>query len=303
MAAKSDGLHKVAGTRKGEPKKGTPPGLPGPKTLGLVDVFLFLLDSRIPHTSLRLAEPYLSKMRRVYVLTKPDLADPGVTREWLRWFGSQGLPAFPVDCRTGEGLGGLLEFLKEKRSQVLLRFKGKVIDRPLRLMLFGLPNVGKSSLANRLLGTTKAPFGAKPGLTRGSHWLRGREFLELLDTPGVIDTSLIDDEIRKKLAVTWAIPETAYDDEEVGFWLAEKVLGYSDPLSFLSNFGLSRGFLSQGGRVDLIRASKALIQEFREGKLGRISLERPYKTTELKGEAGNEVIPEDSRVPPVRQDL
>jgi len=271
MAPKSHRFDKVAKSRFK-----SHPGLPGQKTLGLVDIFLFLLDSRIPATSLKLTEPYLRKQKRVYVLTKPDLADPGVTAQWLSWFGSNNLPAFSVKCDSGQGLKELLKFLRDKKFELDKKRKPRIQTRAIRLMLFGLPNVGKSSLGNRLLGIRKAPFGAKPGLTRGSHWLKGRGFLEILDTPGVIDTSLVEEETRCKLAVTWALPENAYDHEEVALWLAANVLGHrKDPLSFLNEFGTSRGFLIQGGRIDIVRASKTLIHEFRQGRLGRFSLEKP----------------------------
>lgn len=256
----------------------THPGLPPERTLALVDYFLFLLDSRIPTTSLVLAEPYLRKRKRVYVLTKPDLADPVVTAQWLQYFQGQNVPAFQVNCSNGQGLDKLLGFIREKKKELDQKSMEKVDSyyrSPIRLMLFGLPNVGKSSLANRLLGVRKAPFGAKPGLTRSANWLKGRDFLEILDTPGVLDTSQVDQYTRLKLAATWALPENAYDPQDVALFLAETIFQSEDHLELLREFGRSRGFLGKGGEVDMDRTCKSFIKAFREGDLGRISLEKP----------------------------
>ncbi len=269
MAAKSSRRNKV-----GSRGKKQHPGLPDSRTMSMVDMFLFLLDSRIPKTSLRIAEPYLLKKNRVYVITKPDLAHPEVTQDWVRWFKSQGRPCFAVESNTGRGMGGLTGFLKQKQTELERNTHSKVLVRPLRVMLFGLPNVGKSSLANRLLGISKAPFGAKPGLTRGSHWLR-RGVLEILDTPGVIDTSKAKGEVLYKLAATWAVGENQYDEEEVAFWLAKQVFEKDDPILCITEFGRNRGLIGPGGSVDFSRAAKAFIQSFRDGKLGRVSIEKP----------------------------
>ncbi len=250
------------------------PGLPDPQTIAMVDLFLFLLDSRIPSTSLRIAEPYLLKRSRVYVMTKSDLADPDTTDGWVRFFRSQGWPCFVVKSNTGQGISALIEFLNQKQEELGEKAGPGLIVRPLRLMLFGLPNVGKSSLANKLLESSKAAFGAKPGLTRGSHWLR-HGLLEILDTPGVLDTSQAKGDVLCKLAVTWALRDNQYDEEEVAFWLIKHVLKKPNPLGYLSDFGKAKGFIGRGARVDLNRASTALIRHFREGKLGRLSLEKP----------------------------
>ena len=251
----------------------------------MVDVFLFLCDARIPGTSVKLAGPFLTRSKRVYVLAKPDLADPRLTTAWLGHFRSRDMPAFAVDCSSGDGMDGLLSHLRRRKEEMDQKRHEGTTERPLRLMLFGPPNVGKSSLANRLLGTQKAPFGAKPGLTRGSHWLRGRGFLEVLDTPGVVETTQVKGDAKLKLAAVWALAETRYDAGDLALWLTRKVMaahGRDAPtddggaaLEFLTDFGRQRGFLRQGGVVDLDRTCKAFIHAFREGKLGRISLEEP----------------------------
>ncbi len=252
------------------------PGLPNLKRIALVDTFLYLLDARIPRTSLQIVQPFLLKKSRIYVLTKPDLAQSRITSSWVRKFKTQGWPCFAVECNTGRGVRGLIDFLDEKQVAKQHETSSKVVASPLRVMLFGLPNVGKSSLANRLLGTSRASFGAKPGLTRGSHWLR-RGMLEILDTPGVIDSSQAKGETLYKLAATWAVPDNHYDSEEVAFWLAKHVLKKEHPVSYITEFGQNRGFLIKGGTVDFTRASNAFIQDFRYGKLGQFSIEKPYE--------------------------
>lgn len=251
------------------------PGLPSPKVLGLVDIRLFLADARIPWTSVSLAEPYLGNKKRVYVLAKPDLADPGATAKWLAFFRKNGHRAFAVNCKTGEGLGVLLKFLRSEWEVLFAKRARGLLERPLRLMLFGPPNVGKSSLANRLLGTSKAPFGAKPGLTRASTWLRGRGFLEILDTPGVVDPSLVRDEARWKLAAAWALGERQYDAEDVALLVARTVYEGHDPSSSIKDYGRTRGFLESGGTVAMERAYTSFVKDFRTGVLGRFTLEMP----------------------------
>lgn len=276
MASEKHGRDKISPKRKVAARKRTHPGFPEPKAYELVDVFLFLVDARIPWTSIALARPYLTKKRRIYVLAKPDLADPAATREWLDAFAGQNAAAFAVDCKMGSGLDGLLARLKEEKARLDAKRPAVLLHRPLRLMLFGPPNVGKSSLANRLLGTTKAPFGSKPGLTRSSNWLKGRGFLEILDTPGVVDTSLVKGEAKMKLAAAWGLAERVYDPEEVAYWLAEKMSrDGKSPVGRLEEYGRARGLLQQGGIVDLERTCQAFIRDFREGGLGRFTLEMP----------------------------
>lgn len=287
MAPQRHGRNKVVARSKAVSGK-THPGLPAKKALDLVDVFLFLADARIPLTSVTLAEPYLLKRRRTYVLTKPDLADPEMTSAWTGFFASLGNRAFAVNCKKGDGLSALLGELRAMKAEIDAKKPAVLLHRPLRIMLFGPPNVGKSSLANRLLGTTKAPFGAKPGLTRSSNWLKGRGFLEILDTPGVVDTSLVKGEAQMKLAAAWAIPDNRYDPEEVARYLVGKVCGECEPEKYLEEYGRNRGFMREGGMVDFERTCKTFIQDFREGRLGRFTLETPdeweQQTTLTRGE-------------------
>lgn len=293
MAPQRHGRNKVTARSKKASVKKTHPGLPAEKALGLVDVFLFLADARIPLTSVKLAEPYLRKRRRIYVLTKPDLADPKMTAGWVESFASRGNPSFAVDCKRGGGVARLLRHLRSMKAEIDAKKPAVLLHRPLRIMLFGPPNVGKSSLANRLLGTTKAPFGAKPGLTRSSNWLKGRGFLEILDTPGVVDTSLVKGEAQMKLAAAWAIPDNRYDAADVAYYLAAKIAPQGhEPEEYLEEWGAAKGLLSEGGLVDLKRTYRTFIHEFREGLLGRLTLESPDEGQigEGPGDTGKESV-------------
>lgn len=192
----------------------------------------------------------------------------------------------------------LLGFLRGVHSQVSSARSAVENVRQLRLMLFGVPNVGKSSLANRLLGSQKAPFGAKPGLTRGSNWLRGKGFVTVLDTPGVLDTSMAKGDARMKLAASWALNEKAYDVQQVAHWLVSHALKAPVPSDYITEFGRARGFLGPGGTVEYERSCKAVVQAFRNGDLGRLTLERPVDfeggdgSDPLTGALGKEHIEE-----------
>lgn len=264
---------------------------PGRRTfLSLVDVILFALDARIPRTSIRVAKKYLHPRKFVYVLTRIDLADPAATRDWIAAFESQGKPAFAVQANTGEGMKKLVAFLKDERERVNRSRPPGTLERPLKLMVFGLPNVGKSSIINRLSGRVRAPTGEKPGLTRGIHWIRcGEEFL-LLDTPGVLEPGAVKGETLMALAATGAIAETRYDPVEVALWLIERVspvtgraeagqdvpdLSPNSALLVLEQFGRQTGQVKKGGEVDLTRASQLYLARFRKGEFGPITLELP----------------------------
>ncbi len=265
----------MRGKGKRNPKRDMfQPGFPGARALGLVDMFLFLADARIPWTCRTLSQPYLRRKNRVYVLAKPDLADAEVTAQWMSVFRDLGEPVFAVNCNTGNGLLPLVSFLKNAQNR---------LSRPLRVMLFGTPNVGKSSLANRLLRSRKAPFGAKPGLTRGSNWLKAGPdgYLVILDTPGVLDTSQVKGEAKHKLASVWAIGERTYDTEEVAMWLASKLDPSKEPLDYINSFAEERGMVGRGGIIDYEKACAAVVHGFREGRLGRFTLEVPQDFSEL----------------------
>jgi len=257
----------------------------------LVDVVLELRDARIPRSS---ANPLLAHLvgdkPRVVVLTKPDLADERVTALFAAGFESQGIACVAVNARDNRGTRQLLDRAKEVAQSSLPRDRasGKTLRAP-RVMIAGIPNVGKSSLINALSGRKAARTGATPGLTRAKQWIRLPSGLELLDTPGLLWPRLEDPEVAFRLAVTGAIGEGGFDN----LTLAERLVQFlvqAYPLALAARYkveaqrdtsaaailqaiGERRGCLVAGGQVDVSRAADLLLQEFRLGKLGRFTLD------------------------------
>lgn len=257
----------------------------------LVDVVIELRDARIPVSS---ANPMLAKLVQnrpvLVVLNKASLAERELTEAWLRCYGREGITAVAVDAASGQGLRNLTAALAALRQALPSR---RILCRALRAVIVGIPNVGKSTLVNKLTGAAKARTGAKPGVTKGPQWLRAeRELeLELLDTPGVLWPKLDDAAAAFKLAVTGAIPETVVDAYELASNLI-LLLARDYPARLAERYGLSlplpaeadallrriaarRGWLHKGGEVDLTRTVSMVLQEFRTGRLGTFTLDKP----------------------------
>ena len=261
------------------------------ENLKLVDVVIELLDARVPMSS---ANPMLKEIvagkPRLVVLNKSDLADAVMTKKWLACFRMQGLAAVAVDSVKGSGtkqLVKLAEELAKPRTEKLVS-KG-VKPRAARCMILGIPNVGKSSLINRLAGMVKAKAEDKPGVTRAKQWIRIGSNLELLDTPGILWPKFEDMEVGLKLAFTGAIKDETYDLEQVSSLLLETLRrNYPERLverfkfkgelpvkglELLEEIGRKRGCLVKGGVVDLEKAERIVMSEFRAGKLGLVTLD------------------------------
>ncbi|NLW07793.1 MAG: ribosome biogenesis GTPase YlqF [Clostridia bacterium] len=260
--------------------------------LKVVDVVLEVADARLPVSSRYpdLASIIGSKTR-LLVLTRADLADPKLTAQWLEFFRSQGTTAFAINARTGEGSRALRQQLamiaKEKRQTMAHKgFRG----RPLRIMAAGIPNVGKSSLINRLAGRSAARTGNRPGITRGPQWLRFEGNIELLDTPGVLWTHWHEQRTALWLGTIGCAPEGVLAAEDIADLLAEYLLtnapdnlkirynlkeGQLTKQKLFESIAERRGFISFGGVFDLEKSATALINDFREGYLGRFTLEAP----------------------------
>lgn len=264
------------------------------ESLKLVDVVLELLDARIPASSRNpMLGEILGNKPRLVVLNKSDLADPGGTAAWQGYFGSRGTPSVTVDSVQGKGVGGIapaVEKLAAPRLQSV-RAAGRR-PRKARCMVLGIPNVGKSALINRLARQKAARTGDRPGVTRGPQWIRLAADLELLDTPGILWPKFEDPEVAYRLAVTGAIKEDVFDLDDVTIklisWLMEnrpaalaeryRLTGLpAGPLLCLNMIGAARGFYAGGGGVDLHKAAVNVLKEFREGKLGRFTLELPVQ--------------------------
>ncbi len=265
------------------------------KSLQAVDVVIELLDARIPASSRNpLIEEMAGRRPVLVVLNKSDLADPALTAKWVEFFRAAGREAVSVDSTTGRGTEEVLEGVKRLYAPLAARQAalGRR-PRPPRCMVVGIPNVGKSLFINRLAGRKAARAEDRPGVTRGRQWVVLREGLELLDTPGILWPKIDTEEAAFRLAVTGAIKEDVFDVVALAgqflAWLVErcpKTLAERYALEpapgaaahageLLAVLGEKRGFMARGGKVDLVKAARHLLKEFREGKLGRLTLEEP----------------------------
>jgi len=251
--------------------------------LSLVDVILELTDARAPFTThLPDLKQLIGSKELIVVLNKADLADEKVTELWIDRFAELGIKAMDVDAITRRGLSKLVSEIK--------KFSPNNLRRPTRCMVLGVTNVGKSSIINQLAGRKGAKTGNKPGVTRGKMWLKVDQKLELLDTPGILWPKFEKKSIGIKLALLGSIKDELLDFEKLALlfirFLKEKYplclssrykVNFDDntPVAILEELSKNRGFLLSGGVPDIQRGAITLINEFRLGKLGKISLESP----------------------------
>lgn len=260
--------------------------------LKLVDVVIELLDARIPISS---RNPQFDQLvghkKRVVALNKFDLADPFRTKMWIGHYAKQGIKAIPINSITGEGVGELIAEAKASCTDVIEKAQrqGRLV-RPIRAMIVGIPNVGKSSLINKLAGKSAAKTGNKPGVTRGKQWIRLNKEVELFDTPGILWPKIEEDMMGIKLACSGAIKDEILNIEDIAFHLINLLkLDYDkafkdrykldasivDTVEMMTVIGRKRGCLIKGNEVDLEKASRLIVDEFRKGLIGRITLEVP----------------------------
>jgi ribosome biogenesis GTPase A len=262
------------------------------ENLAVIDVVIELLDARIPKSSSNpVIREIIEDKPRVIALNKADLAEPGWTKRWVAYFCSKGLTAVPLEAVNGKGAKALATCVEQAADAKLERLKAKGLrPRAVRAMILGIPNVGKSSLINRLLGAAVVRTADKPGVTRGKQWIKIGRNLELLDTPGVLWPKLEDPETAFKLAATGAINDDVYDFGKVALNLLAVLRDrYSERLTarynlslpfpeetvqLLERIGSQRGCLRKGGVIDYEKAERILINEFRSGKLGQFTLDQ-----------------------------
>lgn len=262
-----------------------------------VDVVMELLDARLPLSSRNpMMNEILADKPRLVLLNKYDLADEGANREWLNYFTTQGVRAILVDARSGKGVKELPSLAAELMRDKWQALEKKGIRKKLaRCMIVGIPNVGKSSLINRLAGRSAAKTGDRPGVTKAQQWIKVDKHMQLLDTPGILWPKFDDPVIGQRLAASGAIKEEILPVEEVAVfavnYLRERYpLGLKeryrlneltgDGVQLLEAIGKVRGCVVSGGMIDLEKASDVLLHDLRSGKLGRISLEFPEDWTE-----------------------
>lgn len=267
-----------------------------------VDVVIELLDARIPNSS---SNPVISELAgnkpHVVILNKTDLADPKETKEWVNHFREQGKTVVMMDSISGRGQKQLITAVQNLAKPIIDKWVAKGIrTRSVRTIILGIPNVGKSTLINKLAGTATTRTADKAGHTRGQQWVRIGKSLELLDTPGILWPKLEDQRAAMRLAITGSISDDVYDSETVMGHLLSYMLEkhpdvlvdrfklqadeMTDPMVALEAIGRRRGCLVKGGHVDLDKARRIVLADYRNGKWGLLSFdkvdEEPYLVEE-----------------------
>ena len=263
--------------------------------LPLVDVVVEITDARVPASS---RNPEMKNLvggkPRVVVLNKCDMADEALTAEWIEYYRANGVKAIAMDCRSGKGLNKLVPTVKEVMKKELEKRAAKGMEgKPIRIMVVGIPNVGKSSFINRVAGGKRTKVEDRPGVTRGKQWVTLEKGIDLLDMPGVLWPKFDDKTVGEHLAFTGAIKDDILDTELLAMRLADLLnrewhsllcerykltdeeTADIEPYDLLSLIGAKRGMKVSGGDVNTERAAAMLLDEFRGGKIGRITLEMP----------------------------
>ena len=263
------------------------------ENLAMVDAVCEILDARIPYSS---RNPDIDRLAgdkpRLVILNRVDLADPQMTARWRKYFESRGLAILETDAKSGKGVGSFAPAVRRLLKDKLAAYEAKgQVGRPLRVMILGIPNVGKSTFINRVAGRKAAIAGDKPGVTRGKQWINIDQGLDLLDTPGILWPKFDSQEVGEMLGITNAIKADVLDKETLGanFMLRlrelypkaieERYKFVPDPdmngFELLEQAAKKRGFLVSRGEYDIERMANTLLGEYHDGKLGRLTLEAP----------------------------
>lgn len=270
--------------------------------LKLVDLVAEVIDARIPISS---RNPDIDELvgdkPRLIILNRADQADPEQTRAWTRWFKTRGCAVLETDSKTGGGVNQFSAVIKDALKEQIARWREKgQVGRPVRVMVVGVPNVGKSTFINKVARRKSAKAGDRPGVTRGKQWVAVDAGLDLLDTPGILWPKFEDQTVGRNLAFTGAIKDEVMDAETLACYLMETLAehypqalleryklelppraqdeetgGLSYGYDLLERAARKRGFLISGGEPDTERMAKVLLDEFRAGRLGRFTLETP----------------------------
>ena len=263
--------------------------------LKLVDAVCEIVDARIPISSRNPdIDSICGSKPRIIVLNRMDLADPQATKAWVRYFKSKGMAAVPTDCKSRKGIADFTPAVRGILAEKIQRNAQKGMNKPVRVMVVGIPNVGKSTLINQISGRKGAKAENRPGVTRGKQWVTVDNGLLLLDTPGILWPKFDDPEVGMKLAYTGAVKEQILDTEELAVFLM-RLLWTHYPQALIDRYGIDlptestgyelleaagrkRGFLMARGEVNTERMAKVLLDEYRGGKLGKFTLEMPPET-------------------------
>ena len=257
-----------------------------------VDAVCEIVDARIPMASRNPdIDSICANKPRIVILNRMDLADPAATKRWSEYFKSKGMAAVPTDCKSHRGIVDFQPAVRSVLKEKIERNAAKGMNKPVRVMVVGIPNVGKSTLINQISGRKGAKAENRPGVTRGKQWVTVDSGLLLLDTPGILWPKFEDPEVGMMLAYTGAVKDGVIDLEELACRLI-KLLHQRYPQALKDRYGIDtdedlqgyellelagrkRGFLVSGGEINTERMAKVLVDEYRNGKLGRFTLEEP----------------------------
>ena len=263
--------------------------------LKLVDAVCEIVDARIPVSSRNPdIDAICGDKPRMIVLNRMDLADPAATKKWAEFFRRKGMAVIATDCKSKKGISAFTPAARLACAEKLERDAKRGMNRPLRVMVVGIPNVGKSTLINQISGRKSAKAENRPGVTRGKQWVTVDNGLLLLDTPGILWPKFDDPEVGMKLAYTGAVKEQILDTEELAVFLM-RLLWTHYPQVLIDRYGIDlptestgyelleaagrkRGFLMARGEINTERMAKVLLDEYRGGKLGKFTLEMPPET-------------------------
>lgn len=264
------------------------------ESLKLIDVVVEIVDARAPAASRNpdFDDLFASKSR-VVLLNKSDLADPSVSKAWMKEYRTKGISAGEIVSTSNSGKALAVRLIEEAAREEVERMKAKGVNKTIRALVVGIPNVGKSTFINRIAGEARAKVGDKPGVTKGKQWVKITPYLELLDSPGLLWPKLENQIMARHLAYLGSIRDEVLELEELAWNLIRELRSICPDALYarfkklddntpeeelLDAVAKSRGLILKGGVLDTERAAKILLDEFRSGKIGRITLETPIKT-------------------------
>lgn len=260
------------------------------ENIKLIDLVIEVTDARIPLSSRNPDIDELGKNKaRLILLNKADLADDSRTEQWMEYFRSKGYYAVKINARSGAGMKGILPVIMESCKEKIERDRRRgILNRPVRAMVVGIPNVGKSTFINSFAGKACTKTGNKPGVTKGKQWIRINKNVELLDTPGILWPKFEDQEVGAKLAMVGSIKDEILNLEELSLELIAylhreyegileqryQITESENNVTMLEEIARNRKCIQKGQELDYTKAANILLEEFRNGKIGRITLEK-----------------------------
>ncbi|MBE7029533.1 MAG: ribosome biogenesis GTPase YlqF [Ruminococcaceae bacterium] len=260
--------------------------------LKLVDIVIELVDARVPLASKNpLIDEIIKNKPRLVVFNKSDMADDNITNDWINYYRKQNIKVVKTNSIDSKSFSNVYEGINEVLKEKIEKYKENNLNLVIKMMVVGIPNVGKSSFINKISKRAGAKTGDKPGVTKGKQWVRLQKGYELLDTPGILWHKFSDEIVARKLAFVGSIKDEILDIEELAFYLLDFLKNdYPDNLKdrykvdftpetdtyeLMEEIAKKRGFVIRGGEIDLTRCANTILDEFRGLKLGRISLEKP----------------------------